>query len=96
MEQDIEQTATPGDTAVLSTALLTDVVGQIDTPSTDSGDEKRAELPVEQVACLRRDLERARREAAEANRTRSRFLAIMSHEMRTPLNGVLGALQLLA
>ena len=38
------------------------------------------------------DLIRARRSAEEANRTKSRFLAIMSHEVRTPLNGVLGAL----
>lgn len=33
--------------------------------------------------------------ARASNDAKSRFLATMSHEMRTPLNGVLGALQLL-
>jgi len=38
----------------------------------------------------------AAKEAAEtANQARSEFLSNMSHEMRTPLNGVLGMLQLL-
>lgn len=36
------------------------------------------------------------RDAAEAaNRTRASFLAVMSHEVRTPLNGVMGMTQLL-
>jgi len=37
----------------------------------------------------------ARREAEEANRSKSRFLSSMSHELRTPLNGILGFTQLL-
>jgi len=37
----------------------------------------------------------ARDAALEAYREKSRFFAMMSHEMRTPLNGVLSALQLL-
>lgn len=37
----------------------------------------------------------ARRRADEANAAKSRFLATMSHEVRTPLNGVLGMLQVL-
>ncbi|RZJ45733.1 MAG: response regulator [Brevundimonas sp.] len=38
----------------------------------------------------------ARRRAEDASAARSRFLAVMSHEMRTPLNGVAGFADLLA
>jgi signal transduction histidine kinase/CheY-like chemotaxis protein/HPt (histidine-containing phosphotransfer) domain-containing protein len=39
---------------------------------------------------------RAAKEAAEAaDRAKTRFLAIVSHEVRTPMNGVLGVLQLM-
>ncbi len=37
----------------------------------------------------------ARRNAEEADRSKSRFLSAMSHELRTPLNGILGFSQLL-
>ncbi|MDD5249099.1 MAG: ATP-binding protein [Rhodocyclaceae bacterium] len=45
---------------------------------------------------LARRLERARDQAEAANRAKSAFIANMSHEMRTPLNGVLGMAELLA
>ena len=45
---------------------------------------------------LRRELERTRRAAEEANTAKSMFLANMSHEVRTPLTSVLGATELLA
>ncbi len=37
----------------------------------------------------------ARDRAEKADRAKSRFLAVMSHEMRTPLNGILGVLDLM-
>lgn len=40
-------------------------------------------------------LRRARDDALEAARAKSRFLAVMSHEMRTPLNGAIAALDIL-
>lgn len=40
-------------------------------------------------------LDRAREKAERASRVKSRFLTAMSHEMRTPLNGILGYAQLL-
>jgi signal transduction histidine kinase/AmiR/NasT family two-component response regulator len=64
-------------------------------------------LPISTVMTERRRLEAqlrartlaaqdARRNAEEAAAARSRFLAMMSHEMRTPLNGVAGFADVLA
>lgn len=44
---------------------------------------------------LELNLEQARLEAEQADRVKSAFLATMSHEVRTPLNGVLGIVSLL-
>ncbi|MBA4383080.1 MAG: hybrid sensor histidine kinase/response regulator, partial [Sideroxydans sp.] len=44
---------------------------------------------------LRNQLNKALDSAKEANLAKSRFLAHMSHEMRTPLNGLIGASDLL-
>ncbi len=43
-----------------------------------------------------RRMRTARQAAEHANRTKSEFLANVSHEVRTPMNGVLGMLDLLA
>ena len=64
-------------------------------------------LPISTVMTERRQLEarlrartlaaqEARRKAEDAAAARSRFLAMMSHEMRTPLNGVAGFADVLA
>lgn len=42
------------------------------------------------------ELESAMEAATAANKTKTQFLSTMSHEMRTPLNGVIGALDLLS
>ncbi|WP_226622354.1 ATP-binding protein [Alloyangia pacifica] len=41
------------------------------------------------------ELVEARDRAVEGEQAKARFIAIMSHEMRTPLNGMIGALELL-
>ena len=45
---------------------------------------------------LEHDMRVAREEAERANQSKSRFLATMSHEVRTPLNALLGILSLVA
>ncbi|BDI14439.1 hypothetical protein ANSO36C_02410 [Nostoc cf. commune SO-36] len=55
-------------------------------------ERKRAEQEREQLL----EQERAAREAAEtANRIKDDFLAVLSHELRSPLNPILGWARLL-
>ncbi len=42
-----------------------------------------------------KELKNARDEALQAEKAKSNFLAVMSHEMRTPLNGLFGTMELL-
>ena len=51
-------------------------------------------LPGYQYTLLR-NLQQARRDAEVANRARGDFLATMTHELRTPLSGILGMARLL-
>ncbi|MEO5822265.1 MAG: histidine kinase dimerization/phospho-acceptor domain-containing protein, partial [Vicinamibacteraceae bacterium] len=47
------------------------------------------------VARLQRELAETRRELELATRTRTAFLAVMSHELKTPMNAVFGSARLL-
>jgi signal transduction histidine kinase/ActR/RegA family two-component response regulator len=57
--------------------------------------EERIRAFQEHQAHLIEELESARDKADAANQAKSNFLGVISHELRTPMNGVLGAAQLL-
>jgi len=61
---------------------------------TQSSDPRIAELE-RQLAELRTALAEAREQAEAASRARSEFLSNVSHEVRTPMNGVIGMTTLL-
>ncbi len=50
---------------------------------------------LDQASAGQRAAEQARRVAEEATRAKSRFLAVVGHDIRTPLSGVLGVLEIL-
>ncbi len=75
-------------TPVLGLALLIKVV------ITQMKDGELASVNARQAGLIE-DLGTARDKANAANDAKSNFLAVISHELRTPMNGVLGAAQLL-
>ncbi|MDQ8029900.1 MAG: ATP-binding protein [Brevundimonas sp.] len=73
---------------VLAISLLIKVlITQLKDRELQAVADRQAELIVE--------LEQARDRANAASEAKSNFLAVISHELRTPMNGVLGAAQLL-
>src|SRR5271166_1217858 len=61
----------------------------------DGGLLSRALFYAIERAGLRHDLEKARDDALQAAKLKSEFLAIISHEMRTPMNAIIGPIELL-
>ncbi|MBF0627196.1 MAG: response regulator [Magnetococcales bacterium] len=72
----------------MSASLLKDRKGQVIGALASSRDITEQK----QVAAL----ERARKAAEAANQAKSAFLAVMSHEIRSPMNGVIGMADLLS
>ena len=56
----------------------------------------RTEMRNRELERIRRHLDGARREAESANRVKNAFLGTLSHELRTPMNGVIGMGELLS
>jgi signal transduction histidine kinase/ActR/RegA family two-component response regulator len=73
---------------VASGLLVHVVIGLVTQARINAFQERQAHLIAE--------LEQARDKAETANKAKSAFLGVISHELRTPMNGVLGAAQLLS
>jgi PAS domain S-box-containing protein len=79
----------------LTVSPIIDATGKIIGASKiarDIGEQKRAQ---EEIASLLNSERAARQEAEIANRSKDEFLAVLSHEMRTPLTAMLGWLTIL-
>ena len=62
-------------------------MGQLDLGHIPPSDNREY---IEELARVNAALEAALREAEEANQAKSRFLSNMSHDIRTPMNAILG------
>lgn len=51
---------------------------------------QRLEAQARQLEAQAQELERARDQALQANRAKSEFIAYMSHELRSPMNAIIG------
>ncbi|MDH3449266.1 MAG: ATP-binding protein [Gammaproteobacteria bacterium] len=57
---------------------------------------KKLQDTVSELRSTRQQFDSARKKAESANEAKSQFLATMTHELRTPMNGVLGMSELLS
>ncbi|WP_170263521.1 response regulator [Blastochloris sulfoviridis] len=69
--------------------------GETQTGETQAGQSRSGETAPAAPELILAQLADARERAEAASRAKSRFLAIVSHEVRTPLNGILGMADLL-
>lgn len=91
-EQQVELLAQPLATAVAAESGTREVGIQAAVESSEIG---RLREEVERHRNLEKEMEAARQAAEAANMAKGEFLATMSHEMRTPLNGIIPLLEIL-
>ncbi|MBW4678548.1 MAG: PAS domain S-box protein [Microcoleus vaginatus WJT46-NPBG5] len=89
----LKKDGSPIDIAVWATALR-DAKGQKSCLSIVADISERKQLEAEREQLLARE-RGARAEAEAANRIKDEFLAVLSHELRSPLNAILGWAQML-
>ena len=77
-------------------ATYTDVTSHIATEARLREQRKLLEQQVTQLQTLGRSLEEARSQAVKSDQQKSRFLAMISHDIRTPMSAIISSLELLS
>ena len=76
-------------------ATVQDITRQVNADEEAAALREREQIRLTDLENLNKNLVVARENAQQAHAAKSRFLAMMSHDIRTPLNGVIGILTLL-
>lgn len=76
--------------------MVADMVALIMEQANRREAERRLADTVQQLKIANRQLDNALVEARSAASLKSEFLAVMSHEVRTPMNGIMGMLEILS
>ena len=77
-------------------ATYTDVTQHIDTQKRIEHQRELLGLQVRELQALGNSLDEARERAIASDREKSRFLAMISHDIRTPMSAVISTLELLS